>query len=139
VLAGTPIDVSKVTVPAYFVSAIEDHIAPWKTTYAGSLLLGGKGRFVLSGSGHIAGMINPPAANKYGYWTNDKLPATADEWFEGARQHPGSWWTDWLSWLGPYLGPQVNAREVGKGNGRGRLRALEPAPGSYARQRVDAG
>ena len=73
-LAGVPIDLSKVTLPTYFVSAIEDHIAPWKTTYAGPQLLGGKSRFVLSGSGHIAGMINPPAANKYGYWTNDKLP-----------------------------------------------------------------
>src|SRR6185437_10916736 len=70
-LAGVPIDVSKATVPAYFVSAIEDHIAPWKTTYAGRGLTGGKTRFVLSGSGHIAGMINPPAANKYGYWTSD--------------------------------------------------------------------
>jgi polyhydroxyalkanoate synthase len=136
-LAGTPIDVSKVTVPTYFVSAIEDHIAPWKTTYAGTQLLGGKARFVLSGSGHIAGMINPPAANKYGYWTNDALPATADEWFSGAKQHPGSWWNDWLTWLGPLLGAQVPAREVDKGNGRGRLRVIEPAPGSYARQRAD--
>ena len=134
-LAGTPIDVSKISIPAYFVSAIEDHIAPWKTTYLGTQLLGSKPRFVLSGSGHIAGMINPPAADKYGYWTNDKLPATADEWFKGAKQHRGSWWTDWLSWLGPHLGAQVPAREVGKG--RVRLRAIEPAPGSYARQRAD--
>jgi polyhydroxyalkanoate synthase len=136
-LAGTPIDVSKVTVPAYFVSAIEDHIAPWKTTYAGTQLLGGKTRFVLSGSGHIAGMINPPAANKYGYWTNEKLPATADEWFNGAKQHQGSWWNDWLAWLRPQLGAQVTAREVGKGGGRSRLRVIERAPGSYARQRAD--
>ncbi|HEV2976946.1 MAG TPA: class I poly(R)-hydroxyalkanoic acid synthase [Casimicrobiaceae bacterium] len=136
-LAGTPIDLSKVTVPVYFVSAIEDHIAPWKTTYDGPRLLGVKARFVLSGSGHIAGMINPPAANKYGYWTNDKLPASADEWFKGAQQHQGSWWNDWLAWLRPYLGVPVSAREVGKG-GRGRLRALEPAPGSYARQRVES-
>ena len=137
-LAGTPIDVSKITVPAYFISAMEDHIAPWKTTYAGTQLLGGKTRFVLSGSGHIAGMINPPAANKYGYWTNEKLPATADEWFKGAKQHAGSWWNDWLAWLKPQLGAQVAAREVGKGGGRGRSRVIEPAPGSYARQRVDA-
>ena len=136
-LAGTPIDLSKVTVPVYFVSAIEDHIAPWKTTYDGPRLLGAKARFVLSGSGHIAGMINPPAANKYGYWTNDKLPASAEEWFKGAQQHQGSWWNDWLAWLGPYLGPPVSSREVGKG-GRGRLRALEPAPGSYARQRAES-
>ena len=137
-LAGVPIDVSKVTLPSYFVSAIEDHIAPWKTTYAGTQLLGGKSRFVLSGSGHIAGMVNPPAANKYGYWTNEKLPASAEGWFEGAKQHEGSWWTDWLGWLEPYLGGQVAAREVGKGSSKGRLRALEPAPGTYARQRADA-
>jgi polyhydroxyalkanoate synthase subunit PhaC len=137
-LAGTPIDVSKVTVPAYFVSAIEDHIAPWKTTYAGTQLLGGKSRFVLSGSGHIAGMINPPDANKYAYWTNEKLPATAEEWFKGAKQHPGSWWKDWLDWLQPHLGPQVAAREVGKAGGKARARVIEAAPGSYARQRADA-
>ena len=137
-LAGVPIDVSKIMLPSYFVSAIEDHIAPWKTTYSGTQLLGGKSRFVLSGSGHIAGMINPPAASKYGYWTNEKLPGSAEAWFEGAKQHEGSWWTDWLDWLGPHLGGQVAAREVGKGSGKGRLRALEPAPGTYARRRDDA-
>jgi polyhydroxyalkanoate synthase len=136
-LAGTPIDLSKVAVPAYFVSAIEDHIAPWKTTYAGTHILGGKSRFVLSGSGHIAGMINPPDANKYFYWTNEKLPATADEWFKGAKQHPGSWWKDWIEWVKPHLGPQVAAREVGKAGGKGRARVIEAAPGSYARQRAD--
>src|SRR5438876_3168033 len=136
-LAGARIDVSQVTVPAYFVSAMEDHIAPWKTTYAGMRLLGSKSRFVLSGSGHIAGMINPPAAKKYGYWTNEKLPATAEEWFKGAKQHPGSWWKDWIDWLQPYLGPQVAAREVGKAVGKTRARVIEAAPGSYARQRAD--
>jgi polyhydroxyalkanoate synthase len=137
-LAGVPIDVSKVALPTYFVSAIEDHIAPWKTTYAGPRLLGGKSRFVLSGSGHIAGMINPPAANKYGYWTNEELAATPDEWFAGAKQHEGSWWNDWLAWLKPQLGPQVAARELGKSGAKGRLKIIEPAPGSYARLRADA-
>jgi polyhydroxyalkanoate synthase len=137
-LADVPIDVSRISQPAYFVSAIEDHIAPWKTTYAGPRLLGGKSRFVLSGSGHIAGMINPPSANKYGYWTNDKLAATPDEWLAGAKQHEGSWWNDWLSWLKPHLGPQVAARVPGKGGGKGRLKIIEPAPGSYARLRADA-
>ena len=137
-LADVPIDVSKITQPAYFVSAIEDHIAPWKTTYAGPKLLGGKSRFVLSGSGHIAGMINPPSANKYGYWTNDKLAATPDEWLAGAKQHEGSWWNDWLTWLKPQLGPQVAARVPGKGGAKGRLKIIEPAPGSYARLRADA-
>jgi polyhydroxyalkanoate synthase len=137
-LADVPIDVSKIVLPTYFVSAIEDHIAPWKTTHAGPRLLGGKSRFVLSGSGHIAGMINPPSANKYGYWTNDKLAATPDEWLAGAKQHEGSWWNDWLTWLKPQLGPQVAARALGKSGGKGRLKIIEPAPGSYARLRADA-
>src|SRR4029453_7357438 len=94
-LGGTKIDLTKVTTPSYFVSAMEDHIAPWKTTYAGPNLLAGKNRFVLSGSGHIAGMVNPPAASKYGYWTNESLPVDAEQWFESAKQHEGSWWTDW--------------------------------------------
>ena len=133
-LGGVPIDLTKVTVPAYFVSAIEDHIAPWKTTYAGPQILKGKSRFVLSGSGHIAGMINPPAANKYGYWTNTALPAKAEAWFADARQHDGSWWTDWRQWATPYLGKEVPARVPGKG----KLKVLEAAPGSYVRQRADA-
>ena len=137
-LADVPIDVSRITQPAYFVSAIEDHIAPWKTTYAGPRLLSGKSRFVLSGSGHIAGMINPPSANKYGYWTNDKLAATPDEWLAGAKQHEGSWWNDWLTWLKPQLGSQVAARVPGKSGGKGRLKIIESAPGSYARLRADA-
>jgi polyhydroxyalkanoate synthase len=132
-LAGVKIDLSKVTVPTYFVSAIEDHIAPWKTTYAGRQLLKGKSKFVLGGSGHIAGMINPPSANKYGYWTNEKLPEEPDAWFGGAKQHEGSWWTDWRAWVAPHLGREVPARVPGKG----KLKVLEAAPGSYARIRAD--
>jgi poly[(R)-3-hydroxyalkanoate] polymerase subunit PhaC len=132
-LAGVPIDLSKVNVPSYFVSSIEDHIAPWKTTYAGTGLVKGKTRFVLSGSGHIAGMINPPAAKKYGYWTNDTLAGSADDWFANATQHEGSWWTDWRTWIQPYLGPEVPARVPGKG----KLPVIEAAPGSYARLRAD--
>jgi len=132
-LAGTPIDLARVNVPAYFVSAIEDHIAPWKTTYAGPSILGGKSRFVLSGSGHIAGIVNPPAANKYGYWTNDTLAPTADEWLAGAAQHEGSWWTDWREWIDGYLGREVAPRVPGKG----KQKAIEAAPGSYARLRAD--
>src|SRR5690349_8780560 len=133
-LAGVPIDLSKVTVPTYFVSAIEDHIAPWKTTYAGPGLIQGKKRFVLSGSGHIAGMINPPAANKYGYWTNETLADNADEWFAGAAQHAGSWWSDWRAWIEPFLEGEVPARVPGKG----KLPVIEAAPGSYARLRADS-
>jgi len=132
-LDGVPIDVTKVDAPTYFASAIEDHIAPWKTTYEGPNIVGGKSRFVLSGSGHIAGMINPPVANKYGYWTNEKITASADEWFAGATQHEGSWWNDWRQWLKPYLGKEVPARIPGKG----KLKVIEAAPGTYARIRVD--
>ena len=133
-LAGVPIDVAKTTAPTYFVSAIEDHIAPWKATYAGFGLMQGKKRFVLSGSGHIAGMINPPAAGKYGYWTNGKPADAPDEWFAGATQHAGSWWTDWRAWIEPYLEREMPARVPGKG----RLPVIEAAPGSYARRRADA-
>jgi len=132
-LDGVPIDLSKSKVPTYFVSAIEDHIAPWKTTYAGTSILGGPSRFVLSGSGHIAGMINPPAAGKYGYWTNEKLAPTPDEWFAGAKQHEGSWWTDWQAWVGERTGREVAPRIPGKG----KLKALADAPGTYVRIRAD--
>jgi polyhydroxyalkanoate synthase len=132
-LAGVPIDVSKIAVPLYFVSAMEDHIAPWKATYAGTQLTSGKVRFVLSGSGHIAGMINPPAANKYGYWTSEKLPPTADAWLAAAKQHEGSWWTDWAKWITAYRGREVPARVPGKG----KLKVIEAAPGTYARIRAD--
>jgi poly[(R)-3-hydroxyalkanoate] polymerase subunit PhaC len=132
-LLGVPIDLSKITVPVYFVSAIEDHIAPWKATYAGPKLVSGKARFVLSGSGHIAGMINPPAANKYGYWINEKLPTDADDWLAGAAQHEGSWWPDWAKWLAAHRGKEVAARVPGKG----KLKVIEPAPGTYARIRAD--
>jgi len=133
-LAGVPIDLSKVTVPTYFVSAMEDHIAPWKTTYAGPGLMRGDARFVLSGSGHIAGIVNPPSANKYGYWTNEDLAETADAWFENATQHEGSWWNDWRAWMTRYLDREVPARIPGKG----KLPVLEAAPGSYARVRADS-
>ena len=133
-LNGVPIDLAKVKIPLYFVSTIEDHIAPWKSTYAGTKLCSGKVRFVLGGSGHIAGIINPPAVNKYGYWTNDELADTPQEWLEAAKQHSGSWWNDWAKWAEQYAGDKVAAREPGKG----KLKAIENAPGSYVKVRVDA-
>ncbi len=133
-LNGVPIDLAKVKIPLYFVSTIEDHIAPWKSTYAGTKLCSGKVRFVLGGSGHIAGIINPPAVNKYGYWTNDELADTPQEWLEAAKQHSGSWWNDWAKWAEQYAGDIVAAREPGKG----KLKAIENAPGSYVKVRVDA-
>jgi polyhydroxyalkanoate synthase len=133
-LAGVPIDASRIKTPAYFISTVEDHIAPWKSTYAGAKLLKGPVRFVLGGSGHIAGIINPPAANKYCYWTHDKLAANADEWLEKATQHPGSWWTDWSRWAAKHGGEKVAARIPGKG----KLKAIEDAPGSYVKVHIDA-
>jgi len=133
-LAGVPIDLSKVRLPSYFISTVEDHIAPWKTTYRGARYLGGPVRFVLGGSGHIAGIVNPPAAKKYHYWTNDALPQTPEAWFEGATQQPGSWWEDWQAWIERLNAdaPKVAARVPGEGG----LKALEDAPGSYAVMRL---
>ena len=133
---GTPIDLGKIKIPCYFISAIEDHIAPWKSTYIGSRNFGGPVRFVLGGSGHIAGIVNPPAANKYGYWINasGKLPENVDAWFEGAEQHPGSWWTDWQSWVAGHDAETVAARDPAKG----KLKVLEDAPGSFVKMRIDS-
>ena len=135
-LNGVPIDLAKAKVPAYFISTVEDHIAPWKGTYLGATRLSGPVRFVLGGSGHIAGIVNPPAANKYHFWTNEAktLPATPEEWFDGATQHPGSWWADWQQWIGGLNGDdRVPARDPAKG----KLKAIEDAPGSFVKFRLD--
>ncbi|MDQ8023636.1 MAG: class I poly(R)-hydroxyalkanoic acid synthase [Moraxellaceae bacterium] len=133
-IAGVPIDLSKVKVPAYFISTVEDHIAPWKTTYLGAQVVGGPVRFVLGGSGHIAGIVNPPAANKYGFWTrtDDALPDSSEDWLAGAEQHPGSWWTDWQAWVTSLDDAQVAARNPEEG----KLPVLEDAPGSYVKFRL---
>jgi hypothetical protein len=133
-LLDTPIDISKVKTPCYFISTIEDHIAPWRSVYLGSTVLGGPVRFVLGGSGHIAGIVNPPSANKYGFWTNDKRPDTPDEWFAGAKQNEGSWWTDWQKWITNLNDDKVPARDPAKG----KFKALEDAPGSFVKFRLDA-
>jgi polyhydroxyalkanoate synthase len=133
-LAGVPIDLSRVDIPTYFISTVEDHIAPWKTTYLGAGLLNGPVRFVLGGSGHIAGIVNPPAANKYWYWTNDKLPDSADEWLANAEKHTGSWWSDWGNWIAGFGGEKIPARVPGEGG----LKVIEDAPGTYASFRLDA-
>ena len=130
---GVKIDLSAVKVPTYFLSTSQDHIALWKASYEGAKVLGGKPRFVLGGSGHIAGVINPPAADKYNYWTNDSLPEDSDEWFQGAESHRGSWWPDWEAWIQEQGGAErVPAREPGDGP----LAAIEDAPGSYVRMRI---
>ncbi len=134
-LDGVAIDLTKVKTPTYFISTVDDHIAPWKSTYAGAQLFAGETRFVLGGSGHIAGIMNPPVANKYGYWTQDKLADTPQAWFEAAKQQPGSWWTDWAQWAEPKALEKIPARKPGAG----KLRALEDAPGSYVKVKLATG
>lgn len=128
VLNKTKLDVTKIDTPSYFISAVEDHIAPWKATYAGAKLLGGDVTFTLSGSGHIAGIVNPPAKNKYGYWTNEKPADTADAWLQAAQKHEGSWWSHWANWIAKFGGDKVLAREIKK--------SIEAAPGRYVKVRA---
>jgi polyhydroxyalkanoate synthase len=131
-IAGTPIDLGRVTTPVYLMAAKEDHIAPWKSCYAGTQLFSGSRRFLLAASGHIAGVVNPPAARKYGHWTSTKLPGDAEDWLAGAAWQEGSWWPDWYRWLKAKGGRQVPARTVGAGG----LEPIEPAPGSYVKVRA---
>jgi polyhydroxyalkanoate synthase subunit PhaC len=133
-LAGVPIDLRKIETPTFMLSTREDHIAPWKSTYAATQVFSGSVKFVLAASGHIAGVVNSPASGKYCYWTNTRLPKSPEQWLEGARQTPGSWWPEWQKWLSRYAGGKVPAREPGAGN----LPALEDAPGSYVNLRVAA-
>ena len=131
-LSGVPIDLGTVNTPSYILATREDHIAPWKSSYVATQIFGGDVHFVLGMSGHIAGVINPPAANKYGYWTNDTTPPDPDEWLATAVQHEGSWWSDWKQWVSPFNGRKVPAREPGDGG----LEVVEDAPGSYVKARL---
>ncbi|MGP1677288.1 MAG: PHA/PHB synthase family protein [Burkholderiales bacterium] len=134
-LDGVPIDISKIKIPAYFISTAEDHIAPWKSVYKGARVLSGKVRFVLGGSGHIAGIVNPPAAHKYCYWTNPELPEDADAWLGTAARHEGSWWADWQTWMDANNGGVKVAARV---PGDGKLKVIEDAPGTYVSLRLGA-
>jgi polyhydroxyalkanoate synthase subunit PhaC len=129
-LAGTPIDLSKIRTPTFVLSTHEDHIAPWKSTYAATRLYSGPVKFVLSGSGHMAGVISPPGG-KYGHWANDNLPPSPDEWFGGATPQQGSWWPVWDQWVAQLDSARIAARPPGGG----RLPIIEDAPGSYVRVR----
>jgi polyhydroxyalkanoate synthase len=125
-LAGTPIDLSTIRTPTFILSTREDHIAPWKSTYAATRLYSGPVKFVLSASGHMAGVISAPGS-KYGHWTNDNLPPGPDEWFAGATPHQRSWWPVWDEWVTQLDSGRVPAREPGGG----KLTIIEDAPGSY--------
>ena len=131
-LLGVPIDLRAIKVPAYFLSTREDHIAPWKSTYRGTRLLGGKNRFVLAASGHIAGVVNPPEGGKYSHWINPELPADPEAWLAGATEIAGSWWPDWHRWVSALAPEKVPARVPGDG----KLAPIEDAPGSYVKLRL---
>ena len=129
---GTKIDLSKISVPMYFISTHQDHIAKWRITYEGAKICRKNATFVLGESGHIAGIVNPPAKGKYSYWTNDEIGESADEWFENSQQNPGSWWTHWNDWLAPFKGEDVPARDPEAG----KLEVLCEAPGTYVRRKL---
>jgi len=128
-MGGVPIDLSTIDIPVYIQSSREDHIAPYRSVYKATQIYSGDTTFMLAGSGHIAGVINPPAADKYGYWTNAELPADPEDWIAGADYHEGSWWGHWNDWLRQHAGPRVPARVPGQGS----LPVIEPAPGRYVR------
>jgi polyhydroxyalkanoate synthase subunit PhaC len=131
-LDGVPIDLGKIKTPAFILSTREDHIAPWRSTYAATRLFKGSVKFVLSASGHIAGVVNPPGG-KYGHWTNNKHPPDPEDWLASATQHPDSWWPSWERWIATYAGGEVPARRPGGG----RLKPIEDAPGSYVKVRAE--
>jgi polyhydroxyalkanoate synthase subunit PhaC len=132
-----PVDLGSIDVPTFLYASREDHIVPWKTSYASTQLLSGEVTFVLGASGHIAGVINPPAKNKRNYWvrsgTAESLDADPDGWFASAEKVPGSWWPNWYAWVAPNGGPKVNARKT---PGNAEYRPVEEAPGSYVREKA---
>jgi polyhydroxyalkanoate synthase subunit PhaC len=133
-LGGIKLDLHEVKVPVYNLATREDHIAPAKSVLAGSKLFGGPVKYVLAGSGHIAGVINPPGKPKYQYWTGGKPTGTdVDKWMSKAEEHPGSWWPDWLEWVKTHDDEKVPARKIGGG----KLKAIEDAPGSYVKVKGD--
>jgi len=133
-LGGSAIDLRAVKIPVHIISTKEDHIAPWKGTYVATQIYSGETTFTLAGSGHIAGIVNPPSANKYGYWSNSENPPEADGWFDGATQHEGSWWTQWGEWVAKQSGDMVQARQPGSDAAP----VIEAAPGSYVLVRSDS-
>ncbi len=132
-VCGEKVDLRRVEAPAFIYASREDHIVPWTGAYGSTQLLGGDKHFVLGASGHIAGVINPPAKGKRSYWTNDKLPAQPEAWFDSATEHPGSWWTDWTNWLKPHGGKLVPAP---KAPGSRKYKPIEPAPGRYVKAKA---
>ncbi|MGZ5032379.1 MAG: PHA/PHB synthase family protein [Usitatibacter sp.] len=132
-MCGVPVSLKRVKLPTFVFAAREDHIVPWRGGYESARTLGGKVKFVLGASGHIAGTINPASTNKRSYWLNDNLAADPEKWFAQAAELPGSWWNAWSRWIQPYGGKLVAAP---KKLGDGRRKPIEPAPGRYAKERA---
>jgi polyhydroxyalkanoate synthase len=133
-VAGTPIDLSKVKTPTYIQAGREDHIAPPQSVWKIMDHFAGDKRFVLAGSGHIAGVVNPPAAGKYQYWVNDTPCGSLQSFIDGATEHQGSWWPDWIEWL-TKRGPKTVEAKGARIPGKGKLKAIEDAPGRYVKAR----
>ena len=135
VCCGVPVDLRKVNAPSFVYSSREDHIVPWKSGYASTQIFSGPCKFVLGASGHIAGVINPPAKKKRSYWIleGENMPADAETWFHQATEHPGSWWPEWTTWLASHSGRRVKAPAS---EGSARYPVLEPAPGSFVKVRA---
>ncbi len=129
-VCGEKVDLGSIQAPVFVYGSREDHIVPWMSAYKSVPLFKGKRTFVLGASGHIAGVINPPAKGKRSHWTNDKVPATAEAWFDSATEHPGSWWPVWADWLKPLAGKLVPAPKT---PGSSKFKAIEPAPGRYVK------
>jgi polyhydroxyalkanoate synthase len=131
-LGGKTLDLADVKIPIYELAAREDHIAPAKSVFVGARYFGGPVRYVMAGSGHIAGVVNPPYKPKYQYWTGGPPEGEFADWVKAATEHPGSWWPDWIAWVTEQAPERVPAREPGGG----KLKALADAPGDYVRVRV---
>lgn len=133
-LAGEKLDLRQIKIPVYLQASKDDHIAPYRSVYKATQLYGGPVRFMMAGSGHIAGVINHPDAKKYQHWRNETEtnPPNVEDWIKGAKEYPGSWWNDWDAWLAPKSGEKVPARKPGDG----KLKVIEAAPGSYVKKRI---
>jgi polyhydroxyalkanoate synthase len=130
-LANTPIDLSDITLPSYFLAAQDDHIVPWTSSYMGKKYFSGSTKFVLTGSGHVAGVINPPNRNKYHYWTNNTITDVPEKYLEKATYHEGSWWNDWIKWIKKYSGKKCSVGDLNL------IKSIEDAPGSYVKVRLN--
>jgi polyhydroxyalkanoate synthase len=133
VMCGVAADLGRLDMPAYVYASREDHIVPWRTAYLSRGILGGETTFVMGASGHIAGVINPPAKGKRSHWRNDETAATAEEWLAGATEHKGSWWPHWMEWLKRFSGGECAAP---KKLGNRKFKPIEPAPGRYVKEKA---